>query len=299
MPRPQADLKRRTVTLETQRRSLDMPVDGAGHVRRALGLDDSPITRAAEDEGVAFTGKFVPFGQRNWIGSKRWGFWETFEPGCFTKTVREKRGENNDITFNRDHDNKLLLARTSNGTLRPRVDDQYGYAEADMGPYSYARDVVLALERRDLTGMSFAFDMLTWEWSLADDGNDLLTHREAELFDIAVVGMPANVDTDASLRMDILQVARSVGFDAASFDALARRLGDPDPDLIATLRDLSRSDDGQPPAPVCSTQESDESDDAETRDADPVTPPAETTGQIHPLALRTLLQRTEMQGASQ
>lgn len=293
MPRPQADLKRRTVTLETERRSLDMPVDAAGHVRRALSLDEPPITRAADGEVVGFTGRFVPFGQRNWIGSKRWGFWETFEAGCFTKTIREKRGENNDITFNRDHDNRLLLARTSNGTLRPRVDDSYGYADADMGPYSYAHDVVLALERRDLTGMSFAFDMLTWEWSLADDGNDLLTHREAELYDIAVVGMPANVDTDASLRMDILQVARSAGFDAASFDALARRLGDPDPDLVATLRELSRDDDSQPPAPVRSTQD----DPPEPQRSDD--PPAQTTGLIHPMALRTLLRRTEMQGASQ
>jgi HK97 family phage prohead protease len=289
MPRPQADLRRRTLTLDTQRRSLDLPIDAAGHVRRALGLDTAPLTRADEDGApTLFTGKFIPFSQRNWIGSKRWGFWETFEPGCATKTIREKRGENNDITFNRDHDNRLLLARTSNGTLRPRVDDSYGYADADMGPYSYARDVEVALERRDLTGMSFAFDMITWEWSIADDGNDLLTHREIELYDIAVVGMPANVDTDASLRMDLLSVARSAGFDAASFDALARRLGDPDPDLIATLRSLSRDD--HPPAPVRSTQEA----TSELERSDP--PPAETTGSTNPLALRTLLQRTEMLG---
>jgi HK97 family phage prohead protease len=291
MPRPQADVQRRTLTLDTQRRSLDIPVDGAGHVRRALTLDEQPRASRASgtgdaSESIAFSGKFVPFAQRNWIGSKRWGF---------TKTIREKRGENNDITFNRDHDNRLLLARTSNGTLRPRVDDNYGYADADMGAYSYARDVELALERRDLTGMSFAFDLITWEWSIADDGNDLLTHREAELFDIAVVGMPANVDTDASLRMDLLQVARSAGFDAASFDFLARRLADPDPDLIAALRALSRGD--QPSAPVRSTQEiadvlAEVIDSGEARsDA----PPAQTTGTPNPLTLRTLLQRTEMQ----
>lgn len=294
MPRPLPDLKRRTLTLETQRRSIDLPVDGAGHVRRAVALGDDPvITRAAGDDGaVGFTGSFIPFGQRTWIGSKRWGFWETYEAGCITKTIREKRGENNDITFNRDHDNRLLLARTSNGTLRLRVDDDHGYADADMGPYSYARDVVLAIERRDLTGMSFAFDMITWEWSLAEDGNDLLTHREMELFDVAVVGMPANVDTDASLRMDLLQVARSAGFDAASFDMLARRLADPDPDLIASLRALSRGDESS--APVRSTQTA---PDATREASDP--PPAETTGTVNPLALRTLLQRTEMlEGAS-
>lgn len=296
MPRAQADVQRRTVTLETQRRSIDLPTDGAGHVRRAQSLDDVTITRAESDpETRTFSGRFIPFGQRNWIGSKRWGFWETFEPGSVTKTIREKRGENNDITFNRDHDNRLLLARTSNGTLRPRADDTYGYADADLGPYSYARDVELAIDRRDLTGMSFAFDMITWEWSIAEDGNDLLTHREMELYDIAVVGMPANVDTDASLRMDLLQVARSAGFDAGSFDLLARRLADPDPDLIATLSALTRGE--KFPAPARSTQELTDLvvGAIEARDGE-VAPPASTTGpHINPLSLRTLLQRTEMQ----
>ncbi len=288
MPRALPDMKRRTLTMETARRSVDMPVDGGGHVRRAV-LELPTVTRAAGD-GVGFKGKFIPFGQRQWIGSKRWGFWEVNEPGCITKTIREKRGENNDITFNRDHDNRLLLARTSNGTLRFSEDDRYGYAEADMGDYSYTRDIEIALERRDLTGMSYAFDMITWEWSLAEDGNDLLTHREMELFDAAVVGMPANVDTDASLRMDLLSVARSAGFDAMSFDSLARRLADPDPDLIAALRSLSR--DETTAAPVRSTQPETEPLEEERSESTP----AGTT--CNPLVLATLATRTQMQGAS-
>lgn len=291
MPRAAPDMKRRTITLETQRRSLDLPVDGGGHVRR--GVDMVPqVSRAAGDGGViGFSGKFIPFGQRQWIGSKRWGFWEVNEPGSITKTSREKRAENNDITFNRDHDNRLLLARTSNGTLRLSEDDNYGIAEADMGDYSYTRDIEIALARRDLTGMSYAFDMITWEWSLAEDGNDLLTHREMELYDVAVVGMPANVDTDAGLRMDLLQVARSQGFDAMSFDTLARRLADPDPDLIAALRSLSR--DEMTAAPGCSTQPNVEP----LVERDDSTP-AGTTCTPHPLAIATLAMRTKMQGAS-
>lgn len=287
MPRATPDLKRRTLTLETQRRAIDLPVAGDGHLRRAVSIGDPPTITRAADDAIGFKGNFIPFGKRSWIGSKRYGFWETYEPGAITKTIREKRAENNDITFNRDHDNRLLLARTSNGTLRLAAGDEYGHAEADMGAYSYARDIEIALQRRDLTGMSFAFDMITWEWSLADDGNDLLTHREMELYDVAVVGMPANIDTDASLRMDLLQVARSAGFDAMSLDSLARRLADPDPELVAALRSLSR--DEQPPAPVRSTQEAEQRSD----------PPAATTGTPHPLALATLAMRTQLQGATQ
>lgn len=292
MPRATPDMQRRTITVETQRRSIDLPVDGAGRVRRHVALDERSHEVRADGESIGFKGRFIPFGQPQWIGSKRWGFWEVNEPGSVTKTIREKRAENNDITFNRDHDNRLLLARTSNRTLRPTADDEYGWAEADMGPYSYARDIAIALERRDLTGMSYAFDMVTWEWSIADDGNDLLTHREMELFDIAVVGMPANVDTDAALRMDLLQVARSAGFDAMSFDTLARRLADPDPDLIATLRVLGRGD--QPSAPGRSTQEI---TDALHELVERSDPPAETTGpSTNPLLVATLAMRTQLQG---
>lgn len=273
MPRLMPDLKRRTVTLETKRRSLDLPTDPGGHLRR-VAEGGMRIVRTAVDAGSGagtelpmFFGNFIPFGQRQWIGSKRYGFWETNEPGCITKTIREKRGENNDITFNRDHDNRLLMARTSNGTLRLSESADYGQAEADLGPYSYSVDFASAVERRDLTGMSYAFDMIGWEWRLAEDGNDWLVHHEFELYDVAGVGMPANVDTTTGLRTDILQVARSAGFDAASFDALARRLADPDPDLIAALRALSREE--LPPAPVRSTQEPDR--DERSR------PPAETT----------------------
>lgn len=282
MPRALPDLNRRTVTVETKRRSVDIPTDGAGHLRR--GVATAPqFLRAAEGGVVGFKGDFIPFGQRQWIGSKRWGFWEVNEPGCITKTIDERNTVNDDITFNRDHDNRLLMARTSNGTLRLSTTDTHGHAEADMGDYSYSRDVVVGIERADLTGMSYAFDMITYEWEITAAGEDLLRHHEIALYDVAVVGMPANIDTSASLRMDILQAARAAGFDGVSLDALARRLADPDPDLLAALRDLSRGGD-QSSAPVRSTQ--DNSDNA-SRDGDgdgSESAPAGTTRTTHPLA---------------
>lgn len=289
MPRVLPDLARRTVTLNTQRRSVDIPVDGDGHLRRGVATPPTVLRAAATDGVVGFAGDFIPFGKRQWIGSKRWGFWEINEPGSITKTISEKSGRNatnEDITFNRDHDNRLLMARTSNATLRLTADDHYGHAEADMGNYSYARDVVVGLERQDLTGMSYSFDMIGYEWEIAEDGNDLLRHHEMEIYDVAVVGMPANVDTSASLRLDILAAARAAGFDGVSFDTLARRLADPDPDLIAALRAIAR-DDTESPAPVRSTQDSTEhrSD-----------PPARTTGPINPLLVATLAMRTQLSG---
>lgn len=286
MPRPQPDIKRRTLTLETQRRSIDIPTDSNGHLRRARALPT--LHRAADGTAVpGVRGHALTFGQRTWIGSKRWGYWEQIERGATLKTINEKRTENADIVLNRDHDNRLLLARTSNGTLRLEEDDSGLAVDADIGDYSYARDVITALERRDLTGMSFAFDVITWEWSIADDGNDLLTLRELELFDVAVVGMPAYPQTDASLRSDILAACRAHGFDFVEIGLLAERLADPDDELITAFRALARGAGGRP-APAETTQE--RSDDSEH------SPPAETTGNTsttRALAFATLALATQ------
>lgn len=277
MARVRPDMQTRTITLETQRRSLDLPVDATGHLRRGRTLDQLTVRASSPSEGsIGFHGQFMPFSTRQWIGSKRYGFWESYEPGAITKTIKEKRGVNNDITLNRDHDNRLLLARTSNGTLRLTESDGYGVADADMGDYSYTRDIAIALERRDLTGMSFAFDMLGYEWRIAEDGQDWLVHHEMELYDVSIVGMPANVDTDAALRMDFLQAAREIGLDGASLRSLAARLAEPDEHTIEVLRSLAGRESG-----------------ADSFTPEPSTPVSSTCSNPHPLALRTLRMATE------
>lgn len=287
MPRPLPDLERRTLTLETQRRSIDLPVDAAGHVRRAVP-SSAPELRADDGGGaIGVKGYAAKFGKRTWIGSKRWGFWEQIEAGAFAKTIAEKNTVNADIVLNRDHDNRLLLARTSNGTLR-LTEDAVGLAyDGDCGDYSYARDIEVALKRRDLTGSSFAFDIITYEWSIAEDGEDLLTLRENELFDVAVVGMPAYVDTDASLRSDLLAAARANGIDDNGIGVLARRLANPDPELISMMRAAARLD---PPSAPAETTRTDSAPAGSTRDD---SQPGDTTGAtaIHPSRFATLATR--------
>lgn len=288
MPRPQPDLTRRTLTLDTQRRRVDLPLDASGHLRRLVPAGEAITLRAADNGGKGLKGHAAVFGQRAWIGGKRWGWWEQIESGAFSKTIREKRAENNDIVLNRDHDNRLILARTSNGTLRLSEDSVGLAVDAEMGDYSYARDIEVALERRDLTGMSFAFDVVTWEWSVAEDDNDLLTLREIELFDVSVVGMPAYPQTDAALRSDLLACARAQGFDEPLIGFLATRLANPDDEVIATLRALARSDTTTPPAPPDGTRDDSAPPDG-TRDEGQ--PAEQTTGAPHPLSVRMLRTR--------
>lgn len=266
MPRAHADLARRTVTLDSGRRSIDIPVDGAGHVRRVASLDQRAVTRAdGEDGAIGFAGHAALFGKRTWIGSKRWGFYEEIAPGAFAKTIQEA-----DVRFLHNHNPDLILARNKAETLR-LAEDAVGLAvDADMAPTTYAKDLAVSLERGDITQMSFAFDMVAYEWIwLEDERAELLRHTEVALWDVSTVTYPAYADTDAALRGDLLAAARAAGFDAVDLDGLARRLADPDQDLLAALRCLGRGETLRPAEPTGVPDE---------RTAPVDSPPAQTTG---------------------
>lgn len=284
MPKPHADLARRTVTLDTGRRSIDLPVDAAGHVRRVATLDQRTITRDGADTApIGFKGHAAVFDRRTWIGSKRWGFWESMEPGCFTKTIGEA-----DVRMLFNHNPDLLLARNTAGTLRLSEDTVGLAVDADMAPTTCGRDLAISLERGDCTQMSFAFELITYEWTIAEDGNEWLRHKEVRLWDVSPVTYPAYTETDASLRLDLLASARAAGFDDILVGDLARRLADPDADLYAALRAIARGS-----SPVAAPAETTQDDSAPAETTRDQSPPAETTGarQANPLALVTLAQR--------
>jgi hypothetical protein len=228
---------RRSITLDTGRRSIDLPVDESGRLRRVAQLDRSAVTRADDsDAAIGFKGHAAVFNTKTWIGSKRWGFWEEIAPGAFAKTLGES-----DTRMLHNHNPDLILARASAGTLRLTEDDTGLAVDADMAPTSYGRDLAMSLDRGDVTQMSFAFTPMTYEWTVNADETETLRHTEiGELWDVSTVTYPAYVETDAGLRADLLAVCRSAGFESLELDELGRRLADPDPDLIAALRHLAR-----------------------------------------------------------
>lgn len=277
MPRAIPDMQSRTLHLETGKRAIDLPVDGSGHVRRLAKLDRKACTRSATpSDPIGFDGHAALFNNRTWIGGKRWGFWEEIAPGAFAKTITEA-----DVRMLLNHDPNFLLARNKSGTLRLSEDTAGLAVDADMAPVSYALDLAVLLDRGDLNQMSFAFDMISYEWTELEDGSELLRHLEVSLWDVAPVTYPAYADTDAGLRMDLLAAARANGFDAIDISQLGKRLADPDPDLIAVLRNVAH---GVRMAP------------AETTPA--VSPPAETTDarttNTRDLAGDTLSARTQL-----
>lgn len=243
--------------------------------RRGLSLATAGLqVRAADEEGgtrPGFTGHAAVFNSRTAIGNPlTWGFYEEIAPGAFTKTISE-----GDARMLVDHDTRLVVSRVSAGSLR-LAQDQVGLAvDADLDDrLSYVSDLVVNLDNRNITGMSFGFrvvkddwDTITVETSEGDLQAELRTIREVQLFEVSAVTFPAYEDTTAALRsVGVALAAR--GDDAA----LARRAA-----FRPELNDFRREPE---PEPVFES----------TRDDD-ATQPGETTGARQVMRMEALAAR--------
>lgn len=249
MPAPALALARRTVSHDTGRRKVEVPVDALGRERWRARIDSSSVEQRADDANEAsFEGHAALFDKRTWIGPKKWGFWERVAKGAFKQTLSDGA----DVRFLVNHDPNLLMARTKSGTLTLSEDSDGLLSKAGMDRrQTYTNDVVIALERGDISQMSFAFEVVKDSWEELDDGNELRTLEELRLWDVSVVTYPAYEDTDAGLRgaaFDVL--CRSAGLDSEAQDRLLLRIADQiaggDPPDAPEPGSSTRDDTSQP-----------------------------------------------------
>lgn len=108
-----------------------------------------------------------------------------------------------DTTLVRDHDPGRLLGRTTAGTLslanRPAGLD----VRASLPPTALGEETAVLVDRRDLNGMSFAFNVASEEWRhprrAGGDPVRVVT-RISRLFDVSVVTWPAYRSTTVSVH---------------------------------------------------------------------------------------------------
>lgn len=200
---------RRTITLDTGRRKVDVPVDALGRERFRARLDSSAIERRDDGAPIGFRGHAAIFNRATQIGPPKWGFREQIAPGAFTKTIQEA-----DVRLLMNHDPNFLLARNKAGTLTLSEDVRGLATVADMAPVSYAQDLAILLERGDISQMSFAFEVIKDQWEADTEESELRTLLEVKLYDVSIVTYPAYEDTDAGLRGAAFdEVCRSAGLD--------------------------------------------------------------------------------------
>lgn len=180
--------------------------------RRAFAVDKLGIERA--DKEPRIIGHAAVFDREADIGG--W-FLETVAPGAFRRAIME-----DDVRALFNHDPNFVLGRNRAGTLKLSEDD-VGLA-IDIAPPNtqFARDLVLSIERGDISQMSFGFYVRKEEW---DETGDILKRRllEVELFDVSPVTFPAYPQTDVGLRtLEAYRKARPRGLTTVSAGAVIR-----------------------------------------------------------------------------
>ncbi len=178
-----------------------------------------PEVRAAGDEGERrFDGHGAVFNTRTAIGDPlKYGFYEEVDPGAFTKTLAE-----GDARFLIDHQSSLIVARVSAGDLNLTVDDVGLHVDAGLDEdLSYVRDLIVNLDKRRITGMSFGFYVMRDAWSTETeelttaDGDTVEVEVEVRrlievrLLEVSAVTFPAYEETDAAARSVVEAVRAS------------------------------------------------------------------------------------------
>ena len=145
-----------------------------------------------ETEGKKIVGYAAKFMTRS---QDLGGFVEQIEPSAFQRSL----DENADVRALIDHNPSLILGRTLSGTLKLSTDSTGLLVEITPPDTSYSRDLMVSLERGDITQMSFAFVTKKDNWE-KDGAVNLRTLLDVDLHDVSAVTYPAYLDTEVGLR---------------------------------------------------------------------------------------------------
>ena len=157
-----------------------------------------PRQNAGEDEKI--TGYAAVF---NSLSGDLGGFREEIAPGAFTRAL----AENHDVRALVDHDPSKILARSTSGTLVMEEDSHGLHVSINPADTSAGRDIKESIVRGDVSGMSFGFTVKADEWRM-EDGENIRTLRDLDLFDVSVVTYPAYESSSVEVALRSLQVHR-------------------------------------------------------------------------------------------
>lgn len=151
--------------------------------RKADG--ETPATIAGY--GAVFNTSSLPF----------WGGWrEKIDPAAFTRTLKTSIDVVSFFNHNPDH----VLGRRGNGTLTLAADERGLAFEVQPPDTGWARDLLTSIDRGDVHDASFAFRAVRDRWDTDDDGVQMRTLLEVELYEVGPVTMGQYPDASSGLR---------------------------------------------------------------------------------------------------
>lgn len=122
------------------------------------------------------------------------GFRELIDPNAFDDVMGD------DVRFLFNHDANHIFGRTLAGTLKLSVDSEGLFYEVNMPETNSANELLVAMERGDVTQSSFAFSVKEDKWE-TKEGEDIRTiTKVGRLYDVSAVTYPAYPDASVGLR---------------------------------------------------------------------------------------------------
>ena len=162
--------------------------------RRNFVLDSCKVESRADGESRTIVGHAAVF---NELSENLGGFRELIQPGAFKDAI-----EQDDVRALFNHNPDYILGRNKAGTLA-LSEDQRGLAiEITPPDTQVGRDLLVSMERGDITQMSFGFRVKAGgqSWGEDENGETIRTLTDLKLFDVSPVTYPAYPQTDAALR---------------------------------------------------------------------------------------------------
>lgn len=177
------------------------------HLDRRMNESSEVRVASGDDAKKTITGYAAVFNSFTQIMP---GFREMVRPGAFKKTIREA-----DVRALMNHDPNFVLGRTSARTLRLSEDEKGLKYTINPPDTSFANDLMVSIERGDVTQSSFGFNVVKDKW--IEEG-DMRTREliEVKLWDVSPVTFAAYSQTEVSVRsmLDYLAEKKASDMDA-------------------------------------------------------------------------------------
>jgi HK97 family phage prohead protease len=142
-------------------------------------------------------------------------FREVIKPGAFRAALK-KPGV--DVRAFINHDASKVIGRQGNGTLELREDARGLFYRVELPDTSFARDLVVSMERGDIAHSSFAFtlerDGQDWEFDAIEENGRKLDRRTIlevnELIEVSPVTVPAYPSSTSKLAARALETRSEI-----------------------------------------------------------------------------------------
>lgn len=123
------------------------------------------------------------------------GATESVDPHAFDGAI------DGDVRALIDHETRLVLGRTTAGTLQLRTDDHGLWGSVLINPDDQdAMNLYARVQRGDVSQCSFGFDITDEEEIVREDGTVHWTIKGVDLFEVSVCTFPAYKETEVQAR---------------------------------------------------------------------------------------------------